>query len=126
MFNYFVFVYSDAERRRLLHFVVCGGGPTSVEFSAELYDFLVTDVRRWFPDMAKYVQITLIEASNVLLGSFKKALQSFAMSLFKRRNIEVLVKAKVTEIHEQYLTIEIEGKNWFCFDLVRCKNLKMK
>ena len=28
------------ERRRLLHFVVVGGGPTGVEFSAEFYDFL--------------------------------------------------------------------------------------
>ena len=27
------------ERRRLLHFVVVGGGPTGVEFSAEFYDF---------------------------------------------------------------------------------------
>ena len=31
---------SDQERRRLLHFVIVGGGPTGVEFSAELYDFL--------------------------------------------------------------------------------------
>jgi NADH:ubiquinone reductase (non-electrogenic) len=28
---------SEKERERLLHFVVVGGGPTSVEFSAELY-----------------------------------------------------------------------------------------
>jgi len=28
------------ERKRLLHFVVVGGGPTGVEFSAEFYDFL--------------------------------------------------------------------------------------
>ena len=28
------------ERRRLLHFVVVGGGPTGVEFSAEFHDFL--------------------------------------------------------------------------------------
>ena len=28
------------ERRQLLHFVVVGGGPTGVEFSAEFYDFL--------------------------------------------------------------------------------------
>ena len=33
------------ERKRLLHFVVVGGGPTGVEFSAEFYDFL-KQVRR--------------------------------------------------------------------------------
>ena len=31
---------STEEKRRLLHFVVVGGGPTGVEFSAEFYDFL--------------------------------------------------------------------------------------
>ena len=31
---------SIEERKRLLHFVVVGGGPTGVEFSAEFYDFL--------------------------------------------------------------------------------------
>ena len=31
---------SMEERKRLLHFVVVGGGPTGVEFSAEFYDFL--------------------------------------------------------------------------------------
>jgi NADH dehydrogenase FAD-containing subunit len=30
---------SEEERKRLLHFVVVGGGPTGVEFSAEFYDF---------------------------------------------------------------------------------------
>ena len=30
---------SEQERRRLLHFVVVGGGPTGVEFGAEFYDF---------------------------------------------------------------------------------------
>ena len=31
---------SAEERKRLLHFVVVGGGPTGVEFGAEFYDFL--------------------------------------------------------------------------------------
>lgn len=32
---------SQAERRRLLSFVIIGGGPTGVEFSAELHDFVL-------------------------------------------------------------------------------------
>lgn len=31
---------SDAERQRLLHIAIVGGGPTGVEFGAELYDFV--------------------------------------------------------------------------------------
>ena len=31
--------FSDNEKKRLLHFVIVGGGPTGVEFGAEFYDF---------------------------------------------------------------------------------------
>ena len=43
MVNFELATQHDAEpdeRQRLLHFVVVGGGPTGVEFSAEFYDFL--------------------------------------------------------------------------------------
>ncbi|CAM9990998.1 unnamed protein product, partial [Choristocarpus tenellus] len=42
---------SDRDRSRLLSFVVVGGGPTSIEFAAELYDFITNDVERWYPDL---------------------------------------------------------------------------
>ena len=35
---------SDEERKKLLSFVICGGGPTGVEFAAELYDMLNEDL----------------------------------------------------------------------------------
>ena len=43
MVNFELATQHDAdteERQRLLHFVVVGGGPTGVEFSAEFHDFL--------------------------------------------------------------------------------------
>lgn len=35
------------ERDRLLSFVVCGGGPTGVEFAAELVDMMAEDVLKY-------------------------------------------------------------------------------
>jgi NADH:ubiquinone reductase (H+-translocating) len=35
---------SDEERKRLLSFVVAGGGPTGVEFASELFDMLQEDL----------------------------------------------------------------------------------
>lgn len=35
---------SPEERKRLLSFVICGGGPTGVEFAAELADMMAEDV----------------------------------------------------------------------------------
>lgn len=35
---------SDVERANLLHFVIVGGGPTGIEFAAELHDLLASDM----------------------------------------------------------------------------------
>ena len=37
---------SADERSRLLHVVVVGGGPTGVELSAEIHDFIKQDLSR--------------------------------------------------------------------------------
>jgi NADH:ubiquinone reductase (H+-translocating) len=35
---------TEEERKRLLSFVICGGGPTGVEFASEISDVLKEDV----------------------------------------------------------------------------------
>ena len=37
----------ESERKRLLSFVVCGGGPTGVEVAAELHDMVFEDLKVW-------------------------------------------------------------------------------
>jgi NADH:ubiquinone reductase (non-electrogenic) len=39
---------SPLERKKLLHFVVVGGGPTGVEYAAELADFFDDEVKAYF------------------------------------------------------------------------------
>lgn len=52
---------SAEEKERLLHCVVVGGGPTGVEFSGELSDFITRDVRERYTHVKDYVKVTLIE-----------------------------------------------------------------
>ncbi|KAJ1838439.1 NADH:ubiquinone oxidoreductase, partial [Coemansia sp. RSA 2703] len=61
---------SEEERKRLLHMVVVGGGPTGVEFAGELHDLISEDLSKWVPGLAKQVKITLIEALPHVLPSF--------------------------------------------------------
>lgn len=49
------------EKQRLLHCVVVGGGPTGVEFSGELSDFIMKDVRQRYAHVKDYIHVTLIE-----------------------------------------------------------------
>ena len=42
----------------LLSFVIVGGGPTGVEFAAELSDFVKTEVAKCFPQLSSSVKLT--------------------------------------------------------------------
>lgn len=58
---------TDEERKKNVHFVVIGGGPTGVEFAAELHDFVNEDLAKLYPDVKKYVNISVIEAGEHIL-----------------------------------------------------------
>jgi NADH dehydrogenase len=86
------------ERRRLLNFVVVGGGPTGVEMAgsvAELAnrtlasDFRVIDSR--------CARIILVEAGPRLLTSFDPSLSEKARCSLERIGVEVRLRAAVTQ-----------------------------
>ncbi|KDN34951.1 hypothetical protein RSAG8_12002, partial [Rhizoctonia solani AG-8 WAC10335] len=79
---------SDDEIDRLLHCIVVGGGPTGVELSGELHDFLKEDLENWYPDIAPRLRITLIEA------------------LPNENKIEVMTKTMVKEIKEKSVVVQ--------------------
>jgi NADH dehydrogenase FAD-containing subunit len=94
-------VLSDAERQRLLSFVVVGGGPTSCEFTSELSDFMKHDVAGWaYKDLAKLIKVTVVEAGPNILGSFDKALVSYYSSGLAKRGVDVRTNAAVQSIEE--------------------------
>ena len=74
------------------------GGPTSVEFTAELHDFLTYDLKRMYGDLIPCVSISLIEASPELLGSFSKVLRDYTKSSLTSRKINVVTSQAVKEI----------------------------
>ena len=60
---------SEDERRTNLHFVVVGGGPTGVEFSAELHDFINEDLVKLYPMVKDLVKITVIQSGDHILNT---------------------------------------------------------
>lgn len=91
---------------RLLHFVVVGGGPTGVEYSAELRDFLVEDVVNWYPDIAGHVHITLIEATPHVLASFSKKLVDYTEEHFAKEKVDIRGNTMVKEVHPKHLVVQ--------------------
>jgi NADH:ubiquinone reductase (non-electrogenic) len=83
---------------RLLHFVIVGGGPTGVEFAAELTDFLEDELTRAFPALVGSVRISLIEAGQQILSSFDLSIAEYATRLFNRRRVNVLTQSRVERV----------------------------
>ena len=49
------------EKRRLLSFIVVGGGPTGVEVAAELFDLICEDLTKYYPDLRQFACVKLVE-----------------------------------------------------------------
>ncbi|KAJ9652170.1 hypothetical protein H2198_008556 [Neophaeococcomyces mojaviensis] len=90
---------SDEERRRLLSFVVSGGGPTGVEFAAELYDMLNEDLLKSFPKILRNeVSVHVIQSRSHILNTYDEALSVYAEKRFEHDQVEVLTNARVKEV----------------------------
>lgn len=90
---------------RLLHMVVVGGGPTGVEYAAELHDFLRDDLQVWYPELADKLRITLVEALPNVLPMFSSQLIQYTEKTFKQNNIEVLTTTMVKEVGEKEIKV---------------------
>lgn len=102
---------SEEEIERLLHMVVVGGGPTGVELSGELHDFLEEDLKSWYPELAGKIKITLVEALPSVLPMFSKRLIDYTMSTFKESKIDILTQTMVKEVKEQSVTLAMPDKS---------------
>lgn len=97
---------SVKERHRLLQFVICGGGPTGVEFAAELNDFMMEDLRFSYPELVAEARISLVEAGKEILNTFDSKLRRYATELFRRERVSVLTDSPVVKVDESTVYLE--------------------
>jgi NADH dehydrogenase len=89
---------SEAERKRLLTFVVVGGGPTGVEMAGAIAEIarqtLRFDFRRIDPRSSR---ILLIEAGPRILPTFPEDLSAYAEKSLRNMGVEVMTSTMVTD-----------------------------
>ncbi|KAG7095159.1 hypothetical protein E1B28_005938 [Marasmius oreades] len=100
----------ESEIDRLLHVVVVGGGPTGIEVSGEIHDFLEDDLKSWYPELAGRVRISLVEALPSVLPMFSKQLIEYTESTFKESKIDVLTKTMVKEVKDNSVVLQMPDK----------------
>jgi NADH dehydrogenase len=97
----------DADRRRrLLTFVVIGGGATGVELAGALAELsrhaLAHEFRSIHPDTAR---IVLIEGGPDVLPAFLPPLRAFARGALKKLGVEVRTGATVTSVDDDAVQV---------------------
>lgn len=85
-------------KKQLLNFAVVGGGPTGIEFSAELHDLINEDMKKLYPELIQYHKITVYDVAEKVLPMFDKKLAGYAMQKFKRRGIDIKTSHHVEEL----------------------------
>jgi NADH dehydrogenase len=88
----------DSERKRLLTFVIIGGGPTGVEMAGAIAEVarqtLARDFRRIDPRTAR---IVLIEGGPRLLPTFSERHSSYARDTLAAMGVDVMTSSPVLE-----------------------------
>ncbi|KIK59475.1 hypothetical protein GYMLUDRAFT_44452 [Collybiopsis luxurians FD-317 M1] len=101
---------SPEERKRLLSFVVCGGGPTGVETAAEIYDFCQEDIFNYFPKICREeVSIHVIQSREHILNTYSEAISKYAEDKFKRDGVNLITNARVAGVTENSVLYTARG-----------------
>ena len=94
------------ERRRLLTFVVGGGGFSGVETAAALHD-LVHNASAYYPNIeAGDHKIMLIEALGQLLPELTSDLAEYALRKLQDYGTEVMLNTKIVEAGPDYVQLD--------------------
>lgn len=59
---------TEEVRRQMLNFAIIGGGPTGMEFGAELSDLVNEDLLKLYPDLKGKVKITVYDVADRVLS----------------------------------------------------------
>ncbi|KAF8912673.1 FAD/NAD-P-binding domain-containing protein [Mucidula mucida] len=101
---------TDADRRKLLNFCIVGGGPTGVEFAAELHDLLHNEIAKTYPELAKLARINLYDVANSILGTFDSSLVSYTERTLRREGISIHTNHHVEKVEKGKLFLKDVGE----------------
>ncbi|CAK0749843.1 hypothetical protein CVIRNUC_001942 [Coccomyxa viridis] len=103
---------TEEDRKRLLSFVVAGGGPTGTELAAELNDLIHEDMMRYFPRVqASDISIRQIDSHDHILSAFDRSIAAYATDHFRRSGIDLILNCRIKAVEENRVVVLDQGSN---------------
>nr|AOE43311.1 calcium-binding EF-hand domain-containing protein [Synstelium polycarpum] len=111
------------EIRKLLNFVVVGGGPAGILTFKNNLDYIYDDLVKSFPKMVPFCQISMIQSAEHLLNTYDSRISECMYILitsditekeFGRSNIKTLLSSRVTEVKPNKIVVlsKIDKKSY--------------
>jgi NADH dehydrogenase len=92
-------------RKRLLTFVIVGGGYTGVETAGQILDFL-RQVYKYYANLRESKpRVVLIHSREELLGEIGAALGAYARGVLEKRGVEVLLNTRVSAVTARHVIL---------------------
>ena len=92
----------ERERRRLMTFVIVGGGPTGAEMAGAIAEIAMHTLKSDFRSIdPRRSRILLIEAGPRILSAFPEALSDYARTALEKAGVEIRTSAPVTHCDER-------------------------
>lgn len=105
-------ITSPHEKQALLTFVCVGAGPTGVELTAEISDWLkdMALSRRYNRELVDLARVVLVEASGDILSTFDHSLRSYALRRLRAGRVQVKLGSMVSKVEKNSVTL-IDSSN---------------
>ncbi len=93
------YIDDPARRKKLLTFVIVGGGPTGVEFAGALSELVRGPLKKDFPGIsAGDITVSLVESADRVLSMLSPKLSAYTADKLSRMGVGVRLSTKVKEI----------------------------
>jgi NADH dehydrogenase len=109
---------SDEQRRRLLSFVIVGGGVTGVEVGAELIEMARDTLLPRYPSLSpSHLSVTVLEGGDRLVPAARPEHSAYVARFLARRGVRVHLGALVTRVDPHAVTLK-DGRTLEAFTCV--------
>ena len=95
------------ERRKKLSFVVVGGGPTGVELSAEIQEFITENFSGYYKDklLTRHASVTLVQRGSELLSQFNKKIREQSLKILQKKGVRIILNKGVIEMSDSFILL---------------------
>jgi NADH:ubiquinone reductase (non-electrogenic) len=93
--------------------VIVGGGPTGVEFAAELHDLVHEDLMGLYPELQNDVSISVLQSGDHILNTFDGRISEYAEQKFSRDGIDVKIGSRVLGVTDEKISFKSKSTREF-------------